>query len=147
MTTPPARRPPDAIRKADAIAEILDSVRRFAYPLHRALIDSQPGYPTSTMGGGGHGGDISDPTGRYALEGDTSRKDLENWYAYLDGALEHLMGAWSISTKHMAAMSTQKRCRWKEGCPLHRLAEPGYDGFCQPCYRRDRRAASDQAAA
>lgn len=147
MTTPPPRRPADAIRIADALTAMADDIRRLAYPLHRALVDSQPGYPTSTLGGGGSGGDVSDPTGRYALERDNSAADLALWYQDLDFAEKWLTEAWYLTTKHMVAMSTQKRCANPNGCPRHRLAESGYGGFCQPCYRELRRTASDEAAA
>ena len=149
MTTPPLRRPADAIRALDLIQQMADDMRRMAHPIHRALVDSQPGYPTATMGGGGSGGDISDPTARYALEADDSAADLALWYQDLDYAAKWLTEAWYLTTKHMAAMSTQKRCGNPNGCPRHRLAESGYGGFCQPCYRELRRSAApeDQAAA
>lgn len=129
------------------LSQIADDVRRYAHPLHRALVDAQPGYPTSTLGGnGGHGSGPSDPTGRYALEDDTSAADLALWYQNLDYSLQWLTQAWYIATKHMAALRSQKLCGNPNGCPRHKLAEAGYGGFCQPCYRTLRRDVEAEAA-
>ena len=114
----------------------IDDLLGLAHPMHRALVDSQPGYPTATIGGGGRGGDVSDPTSRYALEHDTSAADLARWYQALDYAAKWLTEAWYLTTQHMDALSTKRRCANPNGCPGYRLAAHDRGGLCQPCYRR-----------
>lgn len=128
--------PAEADRMLQAMQVLVDDFRRDAAALHRALVDSMPGYPTSTLGGSGSsGGQVSDPTGRMALEGDTAGADLALWYSSLESAHLWLVEAFHVRSRHRPATAVVKRCGNPNGCPGHRLAEKGRGGLCQPCHR------------
>lgn len=145
MTTPRPRTPADAARLLELMATIVDDFRRDAAAVHQAIVDSMPGYPTSTLGGGlAHGGDHSDPTARYALHGDSTQADLDEWYQDLHYAFQWLAGADAVRGRHLAAMRMVRRCCNPAGCPAYRLAAPGRAGMCDPCSRtfnRERKVA------
>lgn len=132
-------------RAAAALLELAELVYKDFAALDQALIDSHPGYPTSTIGGGGgRGGDVSRPTERYALEDNPASKKREALYEAIDAAHRWMREAEFIRTQYLPAMSMVKRCNNPVGCPGFRLAERDRGGLCRSCW--DVRPRASEAA-